>query len=191
VEIPDGRSRRLVDILQAYRPLSVDEAADVARLQMMLASTLDPWMRVSPLHVTGSALVVHPSTRRVLLRWHARQQGWLQVGGHADPAESDPFHVACREAAEETGLTDLVAWPDPQQPRVMQIVVVPVPAGKGEPPHQHGDIRYALATAQPEGVVAESAEAPLAWLSMDEALSRVGEDNLRVCLRRVAALLGD
>jgi 8-oxo-dGTP pyrophosphatase MutT (NUDIX family) len=124
-----------------------------------------------------------------LLRWHERQQAWLQVGGHADPDESDPFAIALREAREETGLTDLVAWPDPISPRVMQVVIVPVPAGKGEPAHQHGDIRYVLATSNPDAVASESESARLAWLDFEAAFERVAEDNLRVCLERVAALL--
>jgi 8-oxo-dGTP pyrophosphatase MutT (NUDIX family) len=160
-------------------------------LRQLATSAADPWTRASSLHVTGSALVVHPPTRRVLLRWHERQQGWLQVGGHGDPGEADPFAIALREAREETGLSDLVAWPAADQPRVIQMVIVPVPAGKGEASHQHGDVRYALATADPDAVVAESASAPLAWLTIAEALTRVGEDNLGVCLLRVGALLRD
>ena len=154
----------------------------------MVAESPDPWTRASPLHVTGSALVVHPPTKRVLLRWHDRQQAWLQVGGHADPGEADPFQIAEREAREETGLQDLVAWPDPDLPRVLQVVIVPVPAGKGEPAHEHGDIRYLLATAEPETAVAESASAELAWLTLDEAFERVAEDNLRACLARIRGL---
>src|SRR5262249_10084777 len=127
-------------------------------------------------------------TRRVLLRWHERMQAWLQVGGHADPGEGDPLEIALREAREETGLMDLVAWPDAKSPRLVQVAVVPVPGGKGEPEHEHADIRYALATEQPERVKPENEAATLAWLSVEEALDRVGWDNLRVCLTRIAAL---
>src|SRR5207248_2014997 len=128
--------------------------------------------------VTGSAVVVHTPSRRVLLRWHQRMQAWLQVGGHADPGEYDPFRIACREAREETGLADLAPWPDPDpaSPRVLQIAVVPVPAGKGEPDHEHADIRYALATREPERIVSESESAPLAWLDIENALREVGWD---------------
>jgi 8-oxo-dGTP pyrophosphatase MutT (NUDIX family) len=42
----------------------------------------------------------------------AQPGGWLQVGGHGDPGEGDPLAIALREAAEETGLSDLVPWPD-------------------------------------------------------------------------------
>jgi 8-oxo-dGTP pyrophosphatase MutT (NUDIX family) len=176
-------------LLDAYVPQSSEERGDLGRLQELVAKSTDPWTRASLLHLTGSAVVVHRPTRRVLLRWHERMQAWLQVGGHADPGETDPLVIACREAREETGLTDLVAWPDARVPRIVQVALVPVPAGRGEPEHQHGDIRYALATGTPDSVRPENAAASLAWLTVEEALERVGWDNLRICLTRIAALL--
>ena len=53
-------------------------------------------------------------------------------------------HRVCGEAAEETGLEDLVAWPSAE---ILHVVAVPVPAGKGEPAHEHADVRYVLATS--------------------------------------------
>lgn len=179
----------LVDLLAAYAPRSEEEARDVERIRA-LAAAGDAWSRRLPLHVTGSAVVVHPPTRRVLLRWHERMQGWLQVGGHADAGETDPFQIALREAGEETGLGDLAPWPDPSAGTVVHVAVVPVPAGKGEPAHEHADIRYALSTATPDSARPESKKAQLAWMSVPEALSRVGQDNLRVCLERIATVGG-
>jgi 8-oxo-dGTP pyrophosphatase MutT (NUDIX family) len=178
----------LVGVLEAYVPGSEEEARDVSRLREMARSG-DVWSRSLPLHATGSALVVHPPTGRVLLRWHERMRGWLQVGGHADPGEVDPYAVALREAREETGLEDLAPWPDAVAPRVLQVAIVPVPAGKGEPAHHHADVRYALCTRTPERVRPEAEAARLAWLDLPEAFERVGEDNLRTCLRRIADLL--
>jgi 8-oxo-dGTP pyrophosphatase MutT (NUDIX family) len=178
----------LLAALESYRPDSDDEAFDVERIRR-LAAEADPWTRSSPLHVTASALVVHPPTRRVLLRWHDRMQSWLQVGGHGDPGEHDPYAIALREAREETGLPDLVAWPDAAKPALVQVVIVPVPAGKGEPAHQHADLRYALATARPDDAVPEDETARLAWLTLEEASARVVEENLRVCLARIAAVV--
>jgi 8-oxo-dGTP pyrophosphatase MutT (NUDIX family) len=175
----------LLRVLDGYRPRSEEEAEDVARIRVLAAGG-DPWTRASPLHATGSAVIVHPPTRRVLLRWHERMRAWLQVGGHADPGESDPFDIALREAREETGLGDLVPWPDPARPTVMHIAVVPVPAGRGEPQHEHADLRYAVATSRPDDITPESETARLAWLDLDDALRTVAEDNLRVCLVRIA-----
>lgn len=175
-------------VLEEYRPRGDVEARDLERVRGLVASG-QAWSRALPLHVTGSAVVVHPPTSRVLLRWHERMQGWLQVGGHADPGETDAFQIALREAREETGLADLAAWPLAAGPTIFHVAVVPVPAGKGEPAHHHADIRYALSTGMPDGVHAESESAPLAWMSVAEALERAGEDNLRVCLERIAAHL--
>jgi 8-oxo-dGTP pyrophosphatase MutT (NUDIX family) len=175
----------LLTVLEAYTPGSEEERLDVERLRR-LAREADPWTRHSALHATGSALVYAPAAGEVLLRWHDRQQAWLQVGGHADPGELDPFRIALREAREETGLQDLQPWPDPDaEPRLMQVVIVPVPAGKGEPPHEHADLRYVLATRQPHAVIPESESALLRWLPLDDAISAVAEENLRVCLFRL------
>jgi 8-oxo-dGTP pyrophosphatase MutT (NUDIX family) len=176
-------------VLNDYEPRSAEEAQDVERLRELVSSSADPWTRASLLHITGSAVVVHPPTQRVLLRWHDRMQAWLQVGGHADPGETDPFVIAMREAQEETGLGDLVPWPAAASPRILQVAIVPVPAGKGEPEHEHADIRYAFSTGAPEAIAPETESAELAWLDIDDALRRVGWDNLRICLERIAALL--
>jgi 8-oxo-dGTP pyrophosphatase MutT (NUDIX family) len=170
--------------LDGYEPRSDDEARDILRIRQ-LAAGHDPWGRDSLLHITGSAVVVHPPTGRVLLRWHERMGSWLQVGGHADPGETDPLATARREAREETGLADLAGWPDPERPRLVHVVVVPVPAGRGEPFHEHADFRYVLATGTPEAVAAENPAARLRWLTFAEAEAVVAEDNLAVTLSRV------
>ena len=72
-------------LLDRYQPEGDAEIADVRRVRTLAADTGDPWPRTLPLHVTASALIVHRPTARVLLRWHQRQQAWLQVGGHGDP----------------------------------------------------------------------------------------------------------
>src|SRR6202043_3527417 len=151
-----------------------------------LAPTADPYRRDLPLHVTASALIVHPETARVLLRWHQRQQAWLQVGGHGDPGESDPLAVALREAAEETSLADLTPWLDAQ---LRHLVIVHVPEGKGEPAHEHADLRYFMATRTPDTARAENEHAPLRWLSIAEASQATSEATPRESLPRLERLL--
>ncbi|MFC4590145.1 NUDIX domain-containing protein [Sphaerisporangium corydalis] len=136
--------------------------------------------------MTASALIVHPPTRRVLLRWHPRQQGWHQIGGHADPGETDPMAVVLREGREETGLPDLRPWPDDS---LVHVVTVSVVAGSGEPAHEHADLRYVLATGTPQDIRPENPEARLRWLPAEEAPWAVTEDNVRETLARTARLL--
>ena len=173
-------------LLDRYRPEGEAEAADVRRVRALIEATDEPWRRDIPLHVTASALIAHPPTARVLLRWHQRQQAWLQVGGHGDPGESDPLAIATREAQEETGLADLTPWPDDA---IRHVVIVSVPAGKGEPAHEHADIRFYMATDVPNAAHEENAGAPLRWLSLTEARDATSEPNLIQTLARMERLL--
>ncbi|MDQ0379430.1 NUDIX hydrolase [Amycolatopsis thermophila] len=172
-------------MLEGYRARDEVESADLARIRELLATAEDPFARDTPLHVTGSAAIVHPDSGRVLLRWHARQQAWLQVGGHGDPGETDPLDIALREGREETGLTDLVPWPTAAP---LHTVIVPVPAKGAEPAHEHADLRFVLATREPDAARPEKPDAPLKWLPLDEAIDAVTEDSLRETLRRVREL---
>lgn len=156
------------------------DAVDVARVRDAMAAG-DVWTRAAPLHITGSAIVVHPPTTRVLLRWHERYQLWNHVGGHADDGEEDPFVTARREAEEETGLRDLRPWPGPE-PIIVLVQIVPVPAatrGLGgphsysEPDHEHADVCYVLATDEPDTIAEEHDDAALRWLTLDDALAVV------------------
>jgi 8-oxo-dGTP pyrophosphatase MutT (NUDIX family) len=176
----------LTTLLDRYRPESDTETADVRRLRALLETAGDPYRRDLPLHVTASALIAHPPTSRVLLRWHQRQQAWLQVGGHGDPGETDPLAIVAREAQEETGLTDLVPWPDAA---IRQVVIVRVPPGKGEPAHEHADVRFFMSTTDPGAVRPETPDAPLRWLTLPEAHDTTSEPNLRTALARLGSLL--
>src|SRR5580698_9776776 len=176
----------LLRLLDQYRPGDEAEAADVERTRALAQDAEDPFGRSSPLHVTGSALILHPATHRVLLRWHERQQAWLQVGGHGDPGESDPLAITIREAEEETGLADLAPWPDAQ---IRHLVIVGVPPGKGEPAHEHADLRFIMATQFPDAARAENENAPLRWLSLAAAYEATSEPNLRETLSRAEHLL--
>ena len=171
--------------LDRYRAHDEAETADVSRVRAMTEGSEDPWSRSLPLHLTASALIVHPPSRRVLLRWHQRQQAWLQVGGHGDPGERDALAIALREAGEETGLTDLAPWPDAS---IRQVVIVSVPAAAHEPAHQHADIRFVLATGDPDAMKAENPDAPLRWLTVPAANELTSEANLREFIARVGQL---
>ncbi len=176
----------LADLLSRYTPHSTDEAADVARVQELVRTTPDPWQQPSPLHITASAVIVAPDTGRVLLRWHQRQQAWLQIGGHGDPGETEPLDIALREGAEETGLADLVPWPDAS---LVHVVIVPVPARGDEAAHDHADLRFILATNDPDSARPERPDAPLRWFTVAQAQAATTEENVRETLSRVGSLL--
>jgi len=173
-------------LIGRYRPRGEAEIRDTERVRALVRAEADPWLRSLSLHLTASALVVHPGSGRVLLRWHQRQQAWLQVGGHADPGERDPLAIALREAGEETGLADLAPWPDGQ---LRHLAIVAVPAGGAEPAHEHADLRFVLATRAPGTARAENPDAPLRWLAARDADGATSQANLRETLSRVRRLL--
>ncbi len=177
----------VLGLLDRHRAAGEEETRDAERVRALVTMSADPWSRSLPLHLTASALIVHPQSRRVLLRWHQRQQAWLQVGGHGDPGERDALAIALREAQEETGLADLVPWPDAS---LRQVVIVSVPAAPHEPAHEHADIRFVLATTNPGAISAESPDAPLRWLTVPEAYELTSEANLRDLLARAERLFG-
>jgi 8-oxo-dGTP pyrophosphatase MutT (NUDIX family) len=178
--------RVLNEVLAGYQATGETEAADLERMRQLAQSAADPWSRSQlPLHLTGSALVVHPPTHRVLLRWHYKHDRWLQVGGHGDPGETDPLQIALREAREETGLSDLVPWPDRN---LQHVALCYVRASGNEPEHEHGDLRYFLATERPDAIAAENEQSPLRWLTIGKARALVGDNNLSETLTRAERL---
>ena len=71
----------------------------------------------------------------------------------------------------------------------MDCACVLVAPGKGEPAHEHADLRYLMATSAPEAIQPENADAPLRWLTIDEARELVGANNLQVTLDRAEAAI--
>jgi hypothetical protein len=71
------------------------------------------------------------------------------------------------------------------------VVIVPVPASRTEPAHQHADVRFVLATRSPEAAAPERPDAPVRWLPLREAIAATSEANLRETLARVGRLFAE
>lgn len=114
-------------------------------------------------HLTGSALVVDPATRHVLLLFHTKVQRWLQPGGHAD-GDGDLAHVALREAQEETGIEGLRVV----TPAIDLDVHVFHSASGADPDHLHLDVRH-LVLAPPGAELSGNHESQaLRWVAFDD-----------------------
>ena len=154
------------------------------RMLAFVAAHPDALERTCPEgHLTGSAMVVDPASRRFLLLLHAKLGRWFQPGGHADGDANLPG-VALREAGEETGLAGLrVATP------AIDLDIHEVGAPHG--PHLHLDVRY-LVLAPPGAVPCGNHESlDLRWASYDELPSfGVDEGLLRLGRAALVALGG-
>ncbi len=183
----DPSRAALAEALRTHVPADEREAADLAAILRLVETEPACFSRRtwSPGHVTGSAFIVHPPTRRVLLHHHRRLDAWLQMGGH-DEGERDPRATALREGAEESGLRDLALL----SPAILDVDVHPIPPGKGEPAHLHHDVRYALATQEPESIRRDEAESlALRWFTLDEAAAAMGDADATRALARLGRLL--
>lgn len=182
----------LLDLLARYRARHPDEAACVDRVRSLVALHPDCFERTcEPGHVTGSALVLDAERRRVLLVHHRKLDRWLQPGGHAD-GQTDVASVALAEAREETGLEDLVFLDDAGGPFPIDVDVHRIPARRGEPEHEHHDVRYLLIAA-PGAVPRVSEEShDVRWFPLDlAALARIGADaSLLRLVRKARARVG-
>jgi 8-oxo-dGTP pyrophosphatase MutT (NUDIX family) len=158
----------LLAILDDHSCVDAIEEGHVARIREIVLASQVPLDRLTlPGHATGSALVIDPERRLVLLHYHRKLDGWLQFGGHADD-EIDPAQVALRETIEESGLRDLTFYPRARDPRPIDIDVHLIPAAGAMPEHLHLDFRYLLSTRRvvpPGGREGESNQ--FRWLDLD------------------------
>lgn len=115
-------------------------------------------------HITCSAIVCDPAGRVLHVR-HNTLNTWLRPGGHVEPGDTTLVGAARREVAEEVGIDpDALALVDATP---IDIDVHPIPANpvKGEPDHQHFDLRYAFTIATAPQVALQVEEVhDYAWL---------------------------
>lgn len=178
----------LRDELRAYAPADSAEERHRAAMLALLESAGDPFSRAhfDPGHFTASLYIVDDGGR-LLLHHHRRLNRWLQMGGHVEPGES-PDRAALREGHEESGLRDLALLGD----GIFDLDVHGIPAAKGEPDHDHFDVRYLARTSSPEAVRIDRAESnDLAWVSLTRAAELMpGPESHRV-IEKIARLWRD
>lgn len=142
---------QLLAILKQFKTDDEQERKDVVAIRQFIERHDNIFVRECLSgHMTGSALVVNPDTRQILLHNHVKLNKWLQFGGHAD-GETDMRKVAMKEAEEESGLTDLVfADSDSGDKLPVDIEVQTIPEKNGVSEHKHLDFRYVIYTRATE-----------------------------------------
>lgn len=176
----------LLDQLRAYDAADASEEAHRQSMLRLLTEAPEPFSRqhFRPGHFTASCYIVDDEGR-LLLHHHRRLDRWLQMGGHVE-ADELPQLAALREGREESGLTDLELVLD----RLFDLDVHRIPAGKGEPDHDHFDVRYLAHTRNPEAVIIDRGEShDLAWVTLNRAGELMpGPESHRV-IRKIDRLL--
>ncbi len=124
-------------------------------------------------HVNGSAWVLSPDEKKVLLTHHKKLNRWLQLGGHSDGGDNT-WNVALREATEESGIQNIQFVM--KEIFDIDIHTIPANAKKNEPEHKHYDVRFLL-KAPTEKVVISDESNSLKWINATELsdMARKGE----------------
>jgi 8-oxo-dGTP pyrophosphatase MutT (NUDIX family) len=175
-----------LDQLRTYDPSDEAEALHREQMVELLTSVPEPFSRAhfTPGHFTASCYIID-GEGRLLLHHHRRLDRWLQMGGHVEPGESAQL-AALREGTEESGLSDLALAAD----GIFDLDIHGIPAAKGEPDHDHFDVRFVARTSSPDAITIDRAESnELAWVTLERAAALMpGPESQRV-LRKIERLL--
>jgi 8-oxo-dGTP pyrophosphatase MutT (NUDIX family) len=174
-----------MELLLAHRllPLGPEEGLAVSQTIDFVRAHADCLVRTClEGHLTGSAWIVSPDRRRVLLTHHHKLDKWLQLGGHAD-GDGDLLSVALREAGEESGLSGL---------RVVQEGLFDVdrhwiPGRGAEPGHWHHDLRFVLEADPSEKLTVTSESKDLAWVEVGAVCALNPEESMARMVRKTLA----
>ena len=175
------RHERLLAELHRYDASdAAEERHRAAMIALLHAPDAFSRAHFQPGHFTASCYVID-GRGRLLLHHHRRLDRWLQMGGHVEGDES-PELTALREGREESGLRDLALIGE----GIFDLDVHAIPAAKGEPHHEHFDVRYLARTASPDAIALDRTESnDLAWVTLARAAELMpGSESQRV-LRKI------
>ncbi|TGN81071.1 NUDIX domain-containing protein [Streptomyces bauhiniae] len=109
-----------------------------------------------PLHVTVGAVLVDDIGDVLFIR-HNIFRKYLLPGGHLETEDESLMDAARRELGEETGIEAGVASLS-SRPVHIDVHDIPANEAKGEPAHQHADVRYLFRTTGPVEVTLQEEE---------------------------------
>lgn len=126
-------------------------------------------------HFTGSAWLLSPCQRDVVLTHHKKLGKWIQLGGHAD-GNRNLANVAYKEAIEESGLLEIEILKNKNcKISAFDLSIHEIPTYKDVEAHLHFDLCF-LFQAKGTNLICSSESHAVEWLSIDKAILRCTEE---------------
>lgn len=132
-------------------------------------------------HITGGAWLLSPDGKKVLLTHHKKLGIWLQLGGHSD-GDPDTWHVAFREATEESGIQGIEFVT--RDIFDVNIETIPEYPKKNEPEHKHYDVRFLLKAPTEDFIVSDESDS-LKWVDKEELAEMANKGELTKAMMRL------
>ena len=168
--------QKMTERLRSYTPWNEQEAADAAEMIRVLETGEELFTRENTrAHFTGSAWVVSPDRKMILMVYHNLYDSWSWLGGHAD-GEKDMLDVAVREVMEESGLKNV--RPVTEDVYSVEILTVSghVKRGKYVSSHLHFNLTYLLEADPEEPVRCKPDEnSAVRWFPVEEVIEASSE----------------
>ncbi len=173
-------------LVESYVAADRTEAEHRERMLALLAGGEDPWSRQSfrPGHFTASSFVLNPDGTHLLLILHRVLGLWLQPGGHFDPLDKDLDAATRREVSEETGVVDMERLSGFSGLFDVDIHRIPANPGRGEPGHEHFDLRLAF-HARNSSIRASSDAADARWVRLEETPTAGTDESVERAVRKL------
>jgi 8-oxo-dGTP pyrophosphatase MutT (NUDIX family) len=169
--------------LRQWAPPDRDQARQQVMFLDFLTSRTDGHLRSCPEgHLIGSAMVLDPRARKVLLQLHPLVGLWIELGGHCEPGDQSTADTAQREIQEESGLTNIAVCPVP-----IELEAFPDDCPRGVP-NRHYAVRYAAVADSTETVTITDESEDLRWFEVNALPRRLGLGVRRYILRSLIAL---
>lgn len=175
-----------IELIKNYIPTNEQEEKDRQLMLDFFKSHEDALERTNLIgHVTSSVFILNQDKTQVLLGYHNIYKSWGWFGGHND-GDSDCYHVAIKEAREETGIDTFSLIQE--DPVALDVIFVQnhIKYGSYVPDHLHLNITYGLIVDdQTYLAYNEKEHSGLKWVSLENYLDEVKEERMKPIYQKI------